>query len=149
QSLLVRANGNLQERKTNSYIIDNILSYRKDINKHNIYATFVATRDKKEFYDVSISGTDFSDNGNTSLGVWGYNKAKLLTSEVDSYVATNIGYLGRLNYSYDSKYYISGSVRRDGASVFGQNTKWGTFSALGLAWRISGEDFLSQSNLIN
>lgn len=149
QSLLVMANGSLQERKTNSYVIDNILSYRRDINKHNLYVTAVATRDKKSFYDVAIKGTDFSDNGNTSLGVWGYNKAKVLTSTVDSYVATNIGYLVRLNYSYDNKYYVSGSVRRDGASVFGANTKWGTFSALGLAWRLSEEGFFKGSGVLN
>lgn len=149
QALLVRANGDIRNQKTDAYVLDNILSYRREFNRHSIYATLVATRDKKSVYDVMISGTDFSDNGNTSLGVWGYNKARLVTSDVDTYIVSNIGYLGRLNYSFDDKYFVSGSVRRDGASVFGENNKWGTFSAVGLAWRITSESFFKTSKIIN
>lgn len=149
QSLLIKANGNIQNSKTNAFVLDNIVSYKRKFDKHNIYATLVATRDKESFYQTTIEGSDFSDNGNTSLGAWGYYLAKILTSDANSYISTNIGYLGRLNYSYNNKYYISGSVRRDGASVFGENTKWGVFSAVGLAWRISNEDFFYESSFVN
>lgn len=148
QKKLVQANGYVQNQKTNAYVIDNIVNYKRDFNKHRIDFTLVATRDKESFYNVQVNGSDFTDNGNTSLGVLGIHKAKVITSNIDSYAKTNIGYLGRLNYAYSDKYYISGSVRRDGASVFGKNRKWGTFSAVGLGWRISSEDFF-KSDLIN
>ncbi len=51
-------------------------------------------------------------------------------------------YFGRLNYTLDDKYIISGVVRRDGSSRFGAENRWGTFPALSVAWRISGENFM-------
>jgi TonB-linked SusC/RagA family outer membrane protein len=61
----------------------------------------------------------------------------------------NIGYFGRLNYSFADKYFFTGSYRRDGASVFGANRKWGNFYAAGLAWKISNEDFFQNIGVIN
>ena len=53
-----------------------------------------------------------------------------------------IGYMGRLSYHYDSRYYLDATVRRDGSSKFGPGYKWGTFPAFAGAWRISSEGFL-------
>ncbi|RZK39607.1 MAG: SusC/RagA family TonB-linked outer membrane protein, partial [Hymenobacter sp.] len=53
-----------------------------------------------------------------------------------------ISYFGRLNYSYDGKYLLSASVRTDGSSRFGADTRYGTFPAVSLGWRISQENFL-------
>lgn len=148
QKKLVQANGYVENQKTNAYIIDNIVNYKKEFNKHRVDLTLVSTRDKEKFYNVRTGGSDFTSNGNTTLGVWAINKATVITSDIGSFVKTNIGYLGRINYAYSDKYYISGSVRRDGSSVFGKNRKWGTFSAVGLGWRISNEDFF-KSGIIN
>lgn len=52
------------------------------------------------------------------------------------------------HYSYADKYYLSGSYRRDGSSVFGSDTRWGNFWSVGGKWRISGEDFLIGNNVI-
>jgi TonB-linked SusC/RagA family outer membrane protein len=49
---------------------------------------------------------------------------------------------GRLNYSYMDKYYITGVVRRDGASSFGVNNRYGVFPAVSAAWRVTGENFM-------
>lgn len=55
----------------------------------------------------------------------------------------------RLGYNYDYKYYLSGSVRRDGSSRFGINNRFGTFWSVGGSWRISQEEFLQSSSAIN
>ncbi|WP_300441098.1 SusC/RagA family TonB-linked outer membrane protein [Christiangramia sp.] len=55
-------------------------------------------------------------------------------------------YFGQVNYDFVDKYYFTGSVRRDGSSRF-VNDKWGTFGSVGLAWVISGEDFLYNNDL--
>ncbi|WP_162417553.1 SusC/RagA family TonB-linked outer membrane protein [Cyclobacterium roseum] len=55
------------------------------------------------------------------------------------------GYMGRLSYNFDSKYYLDATVRRDGTSKFGPGYKWGTFPSFGAAWRISAENFANQS----
>lgn len=52
------------------------------------------------------------------------------------------GYMGRLSYNFDSKYYLDATVRRDGTSKFGPGYKWGTFPSFAAAWRISSESFM-------
>ena len=62
--------------------------------------------------------------------------------------STNIyrteSYLSRFNYNYDSKYYLSGSLRRDAASKFTKDNRWGTFWSVGAGWRFSEESFLKE-----
>lgn len=60
-----------------------------------------------------------------------------------------ISLLGKLNYNYDNKYYITGSIRRDGASKFGVNNRWGNFVATNVAWRITQENFMKEVLWIN
>jgi TonB-dependent starch-binding outer membrane protein SusC len=55
----------------------------------------------------------------------------------------------RVNYSYDNRYLLQLSVRRDGSSVFGDNEQWGYFPSVGAAWRISQEDFLSNTRVFD
>ncbi|MFN4144179.1 MAG: SusC/RagA family TonB-linked outer membrane protein [Runella sp.] len=59
------------------------------------------------------------------------------------------GYLGRLSYNYDNKYYFDATVRRDGASRFAPGYKWGTFPAFSAAWRISSEPFMKSITFID
>ncbi len=57
-------------------------------------------------------------------------------------------YFGQINYDYDDKYYLTGSVRRDGSSRF-VNEKWGTFGSVGAAWVVTNEDFLYNNDIIS
>uniref|UniRef100_UPI00404B4592 TonB-dependent receptor domain-containing protein n=1 Tax=Flavobacterium sp. TaxID=239 RepID=UPI00404B4592 len=56
---------------------------------------------------------------------------------------------GRINYAYNDKYLVSASFRRDGSSVFGQNTKYGNFPSISAGWNVAKEDFLKDNKLIN
>ena len=56
---------------------------------------------------------------------------------------------GRLNYSYDGKYLLSASLRREGSSRFGANNKWGWFPAVSLGWRINQEEFMLGNDYVN
>ena len=60
-----------------------------------------------------------------------------------------LSFIGRVNYAYLDRYLASVSVRRDGSSVFGTNTKYGTFPAFSLGWRISEENFLAGSSILS
>ena len=53
-----------------------------------------------------------------------------------------LGYMGRLHYDFDGKYLLDVTVRRDASSKFAPGYKWGTFPAVGLAWRVSQEKFM-------
>jgi TonB-linked SusC/RagA family outer membrane protein len=54
-------------------------------------------------------------------------------------------YLFRVNYNYDGKYYLGGSIRRDGLSRLPKDTRWGTFAGGSFAWRLSREGFWTSS----
>ncbi|MBB5637433.1 iron complex outermembrane receptor protein [Pedobacter cryoconitis] len=53
-----------------------------------------------------------------------------------------ISFYGRAQYNYDQKYLFQGSLRKDGSSAFGRNSRWGLFPAVSAGWRITGEDFM-------
>lgn len=63
-----------------------------------------------------------------------------MTSPYDSRHSL-ISYYGRLNYSYDSRYLLTATFRRDGSSRFAKDKRWGTFPSVALAWRVAGESF--------
>ena len=65
------------------------------------------------------------------------------------YESSIMSYLGNVNYNYDNKYYLSASFRRDGSSRLGPNNRWANFWSVSGAWRITGEDFLSDNNIVN
>ncbi|GHT25872.1 SusC/RagA family TonB-linked outer membrane protein [Bacteroidia bacterium] len=65
------------------------------------------------------------------------------SSETSSETTRLLSYLGRVNYTYDDKYYLSASFRRDGTSRLSTNTRWGNFGSISGAWRISNENFFT------
>ena len=60
-----------------------------------------------------------------------------------------LSYIARAEYDYDNRYYISGSFRRDGSSVFGTDNKWGNFFSVGATWRIDNESFIKDAKWID
>jgi len=152
QKLLSKANGNMQYSTINSWVIDNILNYKNNFGPHSVDITAVATRDRRTYDYTNTTGSDFSANGNTTLGINGLHKATTQKINMGGDQRSNIGYLGRAIYSYADKYFFTGSIRRDGASVFGANKKWGNYAAAGLAWKITNESFFPadfKNNILN
>jgi TonB-linked SusC/RagA family outer membrane protein len=142
QSLLTNANGNIANITTRSYVWDNILNYQTRIQRHRIDLTAVATRDHRKIEDVNTTGSNFAPNGNTTLGFFGLSKAAVQRVILSNEERSNIGYMARASYSFDEKYFLNGIVRRDGASVFGEDNIWGNFASVGAAWMISNENFM-------
>ena len=139
---LNKANGSIQNSKSTSYVLDNILTYTRDFGEHYVNATAVFTVDSQESESNSMTGTNFADIGNTNLGWYGLNNAALQSISGISYSLHNdVGILARVSYSYKDTYHFNASFRRDGSSVFGKDHKWGNFPAVGVAWSISNEDF--------
>ena len=59
------------------------------------------------------------------------------------------GYLAKAEYDYRDRYYLTGSIRRDGSSRFHKDNRWGTFWAVGGAWRINEEPFMKKFKWLN
>ena len=60
-----------------------------------------------------------------------------------------LSYMARFNYSYEDRYLLTATVRRDGSSRFGKKNRWGTFPSVSAAWRVSQEKWFPQNNILN
>ena len=124
-----------------NYTLENIVSYAKTFNNvHNLSVTALHSiqRDRFEAIGNSVQGVpaesqQFYNVGNASL-VLGVGSG-LVEWTINSF-------MGRINYDYKDKYLLTMTLRRDGSSRFGENTKNGNFPGIALGWNISNENFL-------
>ena len=58
-----------------------------------------------------------------------------------------LSFFGKADYNFDQRYYLSGTLRRDGSSRLGPTSRWGTFPAFSAGWRVSQEDFMAENDL--
>ena len=114
--------------------------------KHNISLMLGQEMQRKNYFYEYYSGSDFpfADSGMRDLSTAG----SWQDSEYYKKEARLASYFADAHYSYDDKYYVSGSFRRDGSSVFGSNNRWGNFWSVGGKWRVSGESFLKDHSVI-
>ena len=144
------ANGSISNSVRKNWVIDNILSYTRKFGDHYVNASLVYTRDSDESTGYSMTGKSFTAAGNTLLGWYGLSNAdsKDFTSPTYS-LHTDVGYLARVMWAYKDTYHLNASIRRDGSSVFGANSKWGNFPAFGAAWTVSNEPFMKKFDWID
>ncbi|WP_175634768.1 SusC/RagA family TonB-linked outer membrane protein [Pedobacter ghigonis] len=123
----------------------NTLTYNKTFNQHNFDVLLgqEAYRSKRDYNYSQVTGFPFPGT-NEQI-------AASTPSRVESYYTQQrfASYFSRLQYNYAGKYYLSGSLRRDGSSVFGNDNKYGTFYSVGGGWRIGRENFLKDVNWID
>ncbi len=139
--------GRMVNRESQTYTLENILSYTKDIGKHHFDFTGLYAAKSKYYQEAVAEGNVFP---NDDLG-WGKLQAAS-TKNVSSYadLYRTVSQMGRLNYSYDSRYLFTATVRRDGSSVFGKNNKYAVFPSVALGWNIAREGFMQPlNNVIN
>lgn len=139
------------ERKFNSQVDwnwTNTANYMTTINKkHNINAMAGYTMEKFSNYWLTGSRENTASNI-TELQQVNAGTQSQKASGTDQYT-TLLSYLGRAMYNYDGRYYLTASVRVDGSSRFPSGNKYATFPAVSAAWRVSGEDFMKNQELIN
>ena len=137
---------NRETVKTFDWNLNNTLVWDRTFNDvHHFTVTLVQEAEQHKYWQDRIEARNISPND--ALGFHytsGANKEQSNFSTKDvEYSASS--YLGRVFYSYDNKYMITGSFRRDGFSGFGENNKWGNFGAIGLGWNFSDEKFMEQT----
>lgn len=130
---------------TNSinWLLENTLTYNKEFGKHKMNILAGYTAQKEDIKSTISRGFNYSNDLVTTL-----NAAGSTTAETRREKWSLLSYLFRVQYNYNSKYYASFAVRRDGSSRFGANTKWGNFPSGSVGWRISQEEFMKDSKVI-
>ena len=142
-------NGLGQQYNSRNTVItwNNVVGWNhKFADKHDVSVMLGQEMQKKSYFYEYYAKSDFpfADSGMRDLTTAGTEQG----SEYYKKGARLASYFMDAHYSYADKYYLSGSYRRDGSSVFGSDTRWGNFWSVGGKWRISGEDFLNGNNVI-
>ena len=73
----------------------------------------------------------------------------LSTVKASDYRHVMLSYYGRVNYSYDGKYLLTATVRRDASSRFSKDTRWGTFPSVALGWTLTEEPWLKNQKVLS
>jgi len=127
--------------------VNEILDWSHMFGDHGLHIMLVHENKDTQSKGMHAEGRDFLNFDAHDL----YSAAQIVNSEV--YTTTTEyafeGYLAKLEYEYKNRYYLTGSVRRDASSQFNEDNRWGTFWAVGGAWRINEEPFMKNINWVN
>ncbi|RGX87305.1 SusC/RagA family TonB-linked outer membrane protein [Bacteroides intestinalis] len=123
------------------WIVENIINYKHSFGLNNFDLTALYGAERTTNKNHSIDGTGFPSDLLT------YYQQKLGTawSPSDSYSqVSSISQMFRLNYNYNSKYLFTFTLRRDGFSAFGADSKFGLFPSFALGWNMDQEKFIKK-----
>ncbi|MBM1105831.1 TonB-dependent receptor [Aurantibacter crassamenti] len=130
-----------------SLLNENTLNYNKTFGNHNLQLLggFTMQKETEEFRLISSKGFATDITGPYDLG------GGSVVPNVDSRYAefSIMSFLGRINYNFDDRYLITVTGRRDGSSKFAENNKWAFFPSAAVAWRVSNEDFMAESDFFD
>jgi TonB-linked SusC/RagA family outer membrane protein len=139
---LTAANAIAQTLSQVDQLAEFTLNYNKTFGKHSldVLAGYSAQKSSSDLIRVSATGFqndyigEITDKG-AEAGFF------TLDSRTGKVVNTLLSYFGRFSYNYASKYFLTGSFRRDGSSRFGPLNKYGNFPSIAAGWNLSDEDF--------
>lgn len=147
-------------------LVDNLITFNKTIGKHSVNAILGTslTKTKENWNTVSVEGkTGVTTVVNGGINITekpaGFLDQYFMTLDAgkggtyagsgSNYVYNRFSYFGRLNYSYNSRYLLQATFRRDGSSKFGKESRWGTFPSIALGWKINEEEFFPKNDIVN
>lgn len=131
--------------KSAYYIIENTISYKKTLNRHNIEGLIGSINQKFRFENSAIQTRNFA-SGSVGTPNGG---SELFVATADKSERANSSFLSRVNYSFDDKYLFTANFRADGSSAFGPNNRWGYFPSFSAGWRVTEEKFMPEESFLS
>jgi len=131
-----------ESEKKFDWQIDNIITWDYTFaRKHSVKVTLLQNAEEHKGWKESITARDFSPTD--ALGFHNLGAANPLKTTISSgdFRSTGDALMGRLFYSYDNRYMLTASIRRDGYSAFGASNPRATFPSLAFAWNFANERF--------
>ncbi|WP_373511216.1 SusC/RagA family TonB-linked outer membrane protein [Persicitalea sp.] len=131
-----------------NYTLENILAYSKQFNTvHDLDVTLLQSfqRDNFESSGISVNGIPASTQQFYNLG----DASQVNGVDTGLSEWTLLSYMARVNYGFKERYLFTATVRADGSSRFGANTKYGIFPSVAFAWNITGENFMKEARWVD
>ena len=148
------ANNGLAEVE-NSRLLDftweNIVKYEKSFGNHRLNLTGLYSRQSHDFERTTSGASGFvtddllwyNPNAGENPLLPGFDDDDYDNEAYPKNEWDLVSYMARLNYNFNERYYLTATIRRDGYSGFATNKKYGNFPSVAVAWRLSGEPFMS------
>ncbi|UOG73287.1 TonB-dependent receptor [Hymenobacter tibetensis] len=138
-----QASGSFSSFRKQTFVNENTLTYNRTLGgKHDLTGLAGYSYNFTKLNAQALTAA----NGFVNSAVTTLNAATTISGTAGNFTTETqnvlISYFGRLQYAYGGKYLASASIRRDGSSRFGDNTKFGVFPAASVGWRISQENFM-------
>ena len=140
-------NAELRDR-TSTYtnqLIEGTLNYKKSFGQHSIEVLGGGTSQKTQTDRGFLWVSGFPSNQIRQASA----ASTIVTAQGTEVISGLRSVFGRLNYNYAGKYYLSGTVRRDGSSRFSKENRFGIFPSVSAAWTVSKENFLIDSEVVS
>lgn len=132
--------------RTDAWKTENTLTYDNSFGNHTVGALFSTTADHYNVRGLKVNGKNFADES-PYLQYLAYAGTTSATDYLTGPDA-NVSLVARLAYSYDDRYFVTASWRRDYAGRLPKENNFGDFPAATLAWKISNERFFKKSDFI-
>lgn len=129
---------NVYSQKKTNKLFTGYLNYTKTLPGLKSRIDVTAGYDYQNWLATNPVFTDYNVKGDVQS-----------VSPADSQRHVLLSYYGRLNYTFNNKYLLTATIRRDGTSRFNKDNRWGVFPSVALAWKIKEEAFLVNSDLIS
>ena len=138
--------GKITFQQSSEWQLENIFNYDFEKNNHNLDLTFVQSINERrnDYFRNKASNLQ-----NDIVGIYGLSSAEFNEPLISASERSLLSFVGRAQYGFNGKYYLTASFRVDGSSVFGTNNKWGYFPAVAMGWNVHKEDFMEDVNVLN
>ncbi len=134
--------------RTDKWNAENTLTYDNSFDRHRVSGLFSVTADHYEARNLRVIGSDFADESDYLQYL---EKAGAINQAIDwlNGPDSNVALVARVGYSFDDRYFMTASWRRDYAGRLPKQNNYGDFPAVTAAWKISNEKFFRQSEALN
>ncbi|MDO6430425.1 TonB-dependent receptor [Flavitalea sp. BT771] len=139
---ITAANASAQNLTTQDRLAEFTLNYKKTFGLHRFDALGGYTAQESKQDIVAVATKDFTSDNIQEITAGGSVPGDFsLQTNSGKSTTTLLSYLGRVIYSYNNRYFLSGSFRTDASSRFGPKNKWGQFGSVSAGWSLSSESF--------
>ncbi len=139
-------NADTERSEFDNTVVENILSFTREFGKHNIFATALYSYEKNTSGSNTVYASKFPHD---FLTFYSAAQAELIQPGYTFNDTKLISQMLRVNYTYNNRYLLTVTGRRDGYSGFGAQKKWGIFPSVALGWNMKNEDFFPFKELFN
>jgi len=144
------SNASLRDTSSTDWTVENLLSYDRTIGKSQINVLGLYSAEQTQGRGTNISGIGIPADALQyyNIGTAG-QEIDVLPANQNYFERGLLSWMGRVMYSYDNRYFISGTVRSDGASVLASGHQWHTYPAVSAGWNVTNESFMKNFSYLN